>query len=87
MKGGNWHAQAACGDEPDAMFPGTSAAKIHKAKALCGTCPVRQQCLEDAMEAEGNTGKCRRYGIRGGLTPTGRRRLYEELQRRAKAAV
>lgn len=87
MKGDNWQTRAACGDDPDAMFPGTNTAKVREAKTLCGGCPVRGECLADAMKAEGNAGKLRRYGVRGGLTPTARRRLHEKAQRRTQAAA
>jgi ribosomal protein S21 len=39
------------------------------------------------MKAEGGAGHSNRHGIRGGLTPSQRHRLYEELRRRAKAAA
>lgn len=87
MKGDPWHGQAACGDDPEAMFPGSNAAKVREAKALCRGCPVREECLADAMKTEGNKGKLRRYGIRGGLTPTARRRLHDQTQRRTQAAA
>lgn len=60
---------------------------VNEAKEICSRCPVRQACLEDAMKAEGGAGHSNRHGIRGGLTPTQRHRLYEELRRRAKAAA
>lgn len=60
--------------------------KLNEAIRLCHACPVRQRCLAEALREEGNIAKDRRFGIRGGLQPTQRRRLYDELQRRKKAA-
>lgn len=45
------------------------------ALALCKDCPVRQVCLDAALEAEGEVTKHSRFGIRGGLTPSQRARL------------
>lgn len=42
--------------------------KISKAKRVCITCPVRQQCLDAAMTEEAYLGGLERHGIRGGLT-------------------
>src|SRR3954453_22596779 len=42
---------AACrGVETDVFFP-VSDAHADEAKAICATCPVREQCLEFALEA------------------------------------
>lgn len=51
-----------------------------KAKALCAGCPVRQTCLNEALEVERDEqgrplGERSRYLVRGGLTPKGRAEL------------
>lgn len=38
----------------------------------CVKCPVRRECLTDAMEVEGTTSGKYRFGIWGGLTPAQR---------------
>ncbi len=43
--------------------------------ALCHQCPVRQQCLEDALTEEGNKPTTDRATIRGGHTPAQRARI------------
>ena len=48
------------------------------AQKLCGSCPVRPQCLDEAMAVEYGTGLGRRYGIWGGLTPIARVRLARQ---------
>lgn len=43
------------------------------ALAICAGCPVRQECLDDALQYE--RGAWRLFGIRGGLTADQRERL------------
>lgn len=56
---------------------GDTSSFYDEARAICSTCPVRLECLEDAMETK------ERFGMRGGLTPIERRRI-ERKERRAK---
>lgn len=49
------------------------------AKLLCAGCPVRQECLDDAMADEEGLGARSRYLVRGGLTPWGRAELASRL--------
>lgn len=65
----DWHTLANCaGVEPDLFFPvlGGDAAK---AKAVCQECPVREECLRDAIARD------EWVGVWGGLTAVERRRL------------
>ncbi|WP_395297252.1 WhiB family transcriptional regulator [Kitasatospora hibisci] len=58
-----WRLKAACAGTPDPeIFFGDPRADHRQALALCGQCPVRRQCLNDAIESGV------RDGIRGGLT-------------------
>lgn len=50
-----------------------------RARDVCDMCPIREQCLEHAMEEK------ERYGMFGGLTPLERRRI-ERRERRHKRA-
>ena len=50
--------------------------KWRKAIAICDTCPVKRECLADAMQSE--AGETTRTGIRGGLTPPARKRLARD---------
>lgn len=64
-----WHRQAACkGVGPEVFFPERGQSS-EGAKAVCGGCEVRQQCLADAL-ANGD-----RHGIWGGMSERGRRVL------------
>lgn len=63
-----WRRLAAChGLDPDIFFP-TSDHEVGPAKSVCGTCSVREACLEWAL-ASGEE------GVWGGLTERERRRL------------
>lgn len=68
--GREWLEQAICKDDPDLMFPDNNVYGIGQAKEICAACPVRDDCLEDALQTGDND-----HGIRGGLTPRERRAL------------
>lgn len=69
MSGRRWWAEAACSDTPkDVFFP--ERIGVHNVKpalAICATCPVADECLEDVLAFE--EGKPERYGVAGGHTP------------------
>lgn len=70
-----WVAQALCaGQEPDALF--VQGAAQRQVRTRCFSCPVRLECLADALQSEAN------YGVWGGLTERERRamlRYYEDV--------
>ena len=71
---GSWRADAACRDgDSEIFFPvGDSDAAlevVEQAKAVCQTCPVREACLQYALETR------QVDGIWGGTTEDERRRL------------
>ena len=68
---------AACRDTDTAVFFPTSDAHAAEAKAICATCPVREACLEFALETRPAD------GVWGGLTSIERHRV---IRRRQKAA-
>jgi WhiB family redox-sensing transcriptional regulator len=71
-----WVLDAACaGSDPEAFFPTPGVSVAAVAKQVCASCPVRTECLEDALE------RGEYYGVRGGLSAQARRRLAK--QRRA----
>lgn len=68
----NWRVRAACRDtDPELFFPygtaGPALLQQAEAKRVCHQCPVRGECLTDAL----NQGE--EFGVRGGAS---------ELQRR-----
>ena len=69
-----WSDFAACRElEPELFFPvsevGPGARQVAQAKAVCETCPVKQNCLEFALTEGLNS------GIFGGTAESERREL------------
>lgn len=63
-----WAAKARClGADPEALF--VQGAAQHKAKKICSGCPVRLQCLADALDNRTE------FGVWGGMTERERRAL------------
>ena len=76
--GVTWHLRAACRDRSDITWVQDTRddANLARAKAICATCPVSRECLDEAMSQAPN-----RYhdaGIRAGTTPKERDRLRRE---------
>lgn len=64
----DWSISAACRTaDPDALF--VQGAEQNRAKALCLTCPVRTECLADALDNRVE------FGVWGGMTERERRAL------------
>ena len=78
-----WRARAACHQFDSALFfpdrPAYRRSDVAAAKAICCRCPVREECLEAAMDGG------EKVGIWGGLTPIERMNLHRR-KRRARAA-
>lgn len=80
----NWTEEAACrGMGPDRFYPTDSeddddTEVAVAAKAVCESCPVREDCLTTAIETR------EQYGIWGGMTSRERRRMIRRA-RRARA--
>ncbi|MCA1229947.1 WhiB family transcriptional regulator [Saccharopolyspora sp. 6M] len=74
-----WHERAACADDPEPVDGGHW--RIEQARRLCGGCPVRRECLADAIawETRSATRAATTVGTRGGLTATERAALYRAL--------
>jgi WhiB family redox-sensing transcriptional regulator len=73
----DWHKDAACRGHriPDLWFPepGDPLTGIRTARALwiCSRCPVREECLDEAVK------KNEKHGIRGGKTTRQRKRMVK----------
>jgi len=64
----DWAASAACkGEQPDHLF--VRGAEQNKAKTLCAGCPVRTECLAEALDHQIE------WGVWGGMTERERRAL------------
>lgn len=68
-----WRENAKCrGLDPELFAPLPDSTDEATALAICWTCPVRLECLDEALaEADETT-------VRGGRTPTERRALMRE---------
>jgi WhiB family redox-sensing transcriptional regulator len=75
----DWRLQAACRPlDSDLFFPDRAAYRtsdVARAKAVCRACPVREACLQAAMDGR------ERVGIWGGLTPQERLKLQRRRRR------
>jgi WhiB family redox-sensing transcriptional regulator len=64
----DWTTQALCNSgDPDVLFQRGAAQNL--AKLVCRNCPVRAQCLADALDNRVE------YGVWGGMTERERRAL------------
>ena len=64
----DWALRAACRDEqPDQLF--VRGAEQNKAKQMCAGCPVRTECLAEALDNQIE------WGVWGGMTERERRAL------------
>ncbi|MDR6978913.1 WhiB family redox-sensing transcriptional regulator [Streptomyces sp. 3330] len=80
----DWREHAECRHEdPDLFFPiGTSGPALlqtEQAKGVCRRCPVREQCLEWAMETD------QTLGVWGGTSENERRALKRRIRARRSA--
>ena len=65
-----WTEQALCAQvDPELFFPDRGGS-VREAKSICAVCPVRQECLADALQTRD------KFGVRGGLSERERRRIY-----------
>lgn len=63
-----WHEDAACrSTDPDELFADSTAQ--NRAKAICTGCPVRTECLVEALDNRVE------WGVWGGMTERERRAL------------
>ncbi|MET7687806.1 WhiB family transcriptional regulator [Streptomyces sp. NPDC005483] len=84
----DWHESAICqGADPDLFFPvgnassGPTLIQIAEAKAVCHRCPVIDQCLSWALDADPVE------GIWGGTTEAERRAMRRGSASRAGRAA
>ncbi len=81
-----WSDAGAClGEDPELFSPDGTLGKwvqvIADAKAICGRCPVRDRCLEWALDNHED------HGIYGGLTEDERGNLRRRQARNTRQAV
>ena len=70
-KHSSWRVKASCRDaDPDGLF--VRGAEQNQAKSVCMGCPVRAECLAEALDDQIN------FGIWGGMTERERRTLLRQ---------
>lgn len=72
----DWKTRIVCRGQWHLFFP-AKGETYTAAKELCRQCPVKIDCLEDAMAIEGSEGRSWRYGMYGGLGPRARWQLHK----------
>lgn len=71
-----WTFAAVCQSvDPEIFFP-EKGGSTREAKSVCAVCPVRAECLRDALAYERNTAG--QFGIYGGLSGRERRTILQE---------
>jgi len=77
-----WRKHAACsGLDPVIFYPDSELDEdAEPAKAVCGACPVRHDCLEHALAVR------EKDGVWGGASEKERRRIIRQRRRANRAA-
>jgi WhiB family redox-sensing transcriptional regulator len=71
LRDADWTGSAACtSDDPDRLF--VTGAEQNAAKSVCFACPVRIECLSDALDNRVE------FGVWGGMTERERRALLRQ---------
>jgi hypothetical protein len=78
-----WRDIASClGRDPEIWYPHTTdQATAIQAVMICSSCPVREACLEDALDQEAGAKPDGRNGIRAGLSPLDRYNIHRARYR------
>lgn len=66
-----WRDLAECRGMGPALFYPAQGEPMDNAKAVCAECPVRAECLEDALA------NCEQWGVWGGLSERQRDRMRQ----------
>jgi WhiB family redox-sensing transcriptional regulator len=76
----SWQEHAACASYPAEMFfpPADDPGASRAAKAVCATCPVREECFTFALET------AQSEGVWGGMDAGERRRLRRRTRDRER---
>lgn len=89
----HWSERAACqGVDLAVFFPPSGGSQTSRpALRICASCPVRQECLDDALAVEVTSSYQCVWGVRGGMTEPERleyvRKLRREYRQQQKASA
>ncbi len=75
----SWMAKGNCRDEPPSRFFPSDGVGVDVARRICATCPVKEPCLEYALDQRVD------HGVWGGASERERRRILKR-RRAAKGA-
>ncbi|MGN7137299.1 WhiB family transcriptional regulator [Streptomyces pseudogriseolus] len=78
-----WAARAACQGRDLSLFFSDAEQKVRQAKAICAACPVRRECLDEALRAEATISAA---GVFGGLTADERNEVAAQRPSESPAA-
>ena len=74
-----WMYRGLCREIPPSVFFPSDGVGVENARRICATCPVKEQCLEYALEYRID------HGVWGGCSERERRRILK--RRRVAASV
>jgi WhiB family transcriptional regulator, redox-sensing transcriptional regulator len=81
MDEASWMVDARCRDmDPDIFFP-SDGLGVESAQKICAECPVKNECLEYALEHHVD------HGVWGGVSERGRRRILRERRISARKQI
>lgn len=73
-----WRTEAACRTRPDLNWYPGQGERFAEQRKVCKTCPVRTNCLNDALTVSGHGD----FGIWGGTSERERRIIRQKRARR-----
>lgn len=82
-----WTSQALCIGRFEEFDARATSALAESARQTCSQCPVRAECLAQAVQQEWTVGRADYVGIRGGLDARERYKYIRSLKESAKLDV
>jgi WhiB family redox-sensing transcriptional regulator len=76
-----WMAEGNCAQEKPTVFFPSDGVGVEVARRICATCPVKEPCLEYALEQRID------HGVWGGCSERERRRILKRRRDRAEISV
>ena len=76
-----WMAEGNCANEKPTVFFPSDGVGVEVARRICATCPVKEPCLEYALEQRID------HGVWGGCSERERRRILKRRRERAEMAA
>ena len=77
----DWMPRGLCASLPPSTFFPSDGAGVEEARKICAGCPVKEQCLEHALEQRID------HGVWGGCSERERRRILKRRRASRGASV